>query len=256
MSGFRGLFGAQAGAYHAFRPVWPAEVFTRILARVPPPRRRALDLGAGTGLVASRLIEHFPEVVAVEPDARMLAQVEPRPGLTTVNARAEEARFESHGFELVTAGNAFHWMDGNAVLEHVHEWLVPRGTVALFKYNPPHAAEGGLEELLAHEFGVVWREHVHPRLRDLDFTRRTLAESRFGPRMEAHRIPNDLALTMAELMGFLRSTSYGGGHASSLPDPEAYWRDLEARILARAGPGPFVLDFHVDLFLSTKPAKA
>jgi len=252
----RGLFGAQAGDYRAFRPVWPAEVFTHIMERTAAPRRRALDLGAGTGLVAARLLEHFEEVVALEPDARMLAQIEPRPGLATVNARAEEARFDRHGFDLVTAGNAFHWMDGAAVLERVNEWLAPRGTVALFKYNPPHAAEGALEELLTHEYDVVWREHVHARLRDLDFTRRTFAASRFGARMEFHRIPNDLALTRAELLGFLRSTSYGGGYARSRTDPEDYWRDLEARILAGAGPGPFVLDFHVDLFVSKKSAKA
>jgi len=252
LSGYRGLFGAQAGDYRAFRPLWPEEVFTRILARTPSPHRRALDLGAGTGLVAARLLEHFEEVVALEPDARMLAQVEPRPGLASVNARAEDAHFEPRSFELVTAGNAFHWMEGVAVLERVREWLVEHGTVALFHYNPPHAAEGALEELLAEEYEVVWREHVHPRLHDLEYTRRTLAASGFGARMVAQRIPNDLALTRAELLGFLRSTSYGGGYARSLPEPEDYWRDLEERIHAAAGAGPFVLDFHVELSLATK----
>jgi SAM-dependent methyltransferase len=248
----QGLFGAQSGEYRAFRPAWPAEVFARILARVPPPRRRALDLGAGTGLVAVRLSEHFREVVALEPDARMLAQVEPRPGLTTVHGRAEDARFDPASFELVTAGNAFHWMDGPAVLAGVAGWLAPRGVVALFHYNPPHAAEGRLEEILAREYTVVWREHVHARLHDLDYTRRTLATSPLGAGMEAHRIPYDVALSLPELMGFLRSTSYGGGYARALPDPEGYWRDLEARIRAGAGPEPHVLDFHVNLFLAPR----
>jgi len=246
------FFGAQAGDYRAFRPAWPAEVFTRILDRVPRPRRRALDLGAGTGLVTEQLLEHFDAVVALEPDARMLAHIEPRPALTTLNGRAEDARFEPGSFDLVTAGNAFHWMDGAAVLERARGWLAPGGLAALFHYNPPHAAEGTLEELLSREYSVVWREHVHPRLLDLDYTRRTFAESSFGPGMEAQRIPYDIPLAMPELMGFLRSTSYGGGYARSLADPEGYWRALEARILAAAGPGPFVLDFHVELFLASK----
>lgn len=252
MSTFQGRFGAQAGDYRAFRRAWPQEVFARILAMVPPPRRRALDLGAGTGLATAHLLEHFEHVVALEPDARMLAQLEPRPALTAVHAGAEEARFEPASFDLVAAGNAFHWMDGAAVLERARAWLRPGGYLALFRYDPPHAAEGGLEELLRHEYAVVWREHVHPRLHDPDYARRTLAASSFGARMEATWIPNDLTLTLDELMGFLRSTSYGGGHARSLTDPAAYWRELEERVLARASAGPFVLDFQVELLLATK----
>jgi SAM-dependent methyltransferase len=252
LSASEGLFGGQAGDYRTFRPAWPEEVFTRILERTPRPRARALDLGAGTGHVSARLVEHFEEVTALEPDARMLGELEPRPGLATLHARAEEARFEPGSFQLVTAGNAFHWMDGPAVLARAREWLAPGGLVALFHYNPPHTAEGALEELLDREYAVVWRAHVHPRLHDLGYTRRTLAASSFGARLEARRIPNDLSLTLAELMGFLRSTSYGGGYARSLPDPDAYWRELEARIAATSGSGPFVLDFHVELSLATK----
>lgn len=252
MSTAEGQFGAQAGDYRAFRPAWPAEIFTLILARTRPPRRRALDLGAGTGLATTRLCAHFSELVALEPDARMLAWIETRPGLTSVNARAEDARFEPGSFDLVAAGNAFHWMDGAAVLTRAREWLRPLGCLALFRYDPPHAAEGALEVLLQHEYAVAWREHVHARLHDPDYARRTLAASSFGARMEPAWIPNDLSLTLAELMGFLRSTSYGGGYARSLADPAGYWRELEERVRARAGAGPFVLDFRVELLLATR----
>ena len=252
MSPFESRFGAHASAYHAFRPRWPGEVLARILARVPGPRTRAIDLGAGTGMVSWMLAEHFDEVVAVEPDEHMLAQLEPHARIRSVHARAEDARFEPASADLVTAGNAFHWMEGDVVCAHAWEWLRPGASLAVFRYDPPHAALGDLEVLLALEYETVWREHVHARLRDPDYTRRTVAASRFGKTLEARWIRNDLPLSLAELMGFLRSTSYGGGHARSLADPDGYWAGLEARIRGAAGAGPFVLDFRVELLLAVR----
>jgi trans-aconitate methyltransferase len=252
VSDAQGRFGAQASAYHAFRPRWPGEVFRRVLAAVPGPRTRAVDLGAGTGIVAWALAEHFDEVVAVEPDARMLAQLEPHARIRMQHARAEQAELEAHSVALVAAGNAFHWMEAERVLAQAWTWLRPGGALAVFRYDPPHAAHGVLARLLAHEYEVEWRAHVHPRLRDPDFTRRSVAASAFGATLVAAWIPNDLTLSLAELLGFLRSTSYAGGHARAQPDPEAYWRALEERIRAAAGPGPFVLDFRVELLLARR----
>jgi len=245
-------FGAQAGEYRAFRPLWPQEVFTRILTKVAGDRRRALDLGAGTGHVAHALAAHFAHVVAVEPDEGMRAQFEPRANVALLAGHAEDVELELASFDLVTIGNAFHWMDGARVCVRAYRWLRPGGVFAVFRYNPPHSAEGALDALLAHEFAVTWRAHVHPRLLDPEYARRTLSESVFGARMEASWMPNELALARAELMGFLRSTSYGGGHARSLAEPESYWRELEARIVAAAGDGPYRMDFGVELLLGAR----
>jgi len=246
-----GKFGAQARDYRAFRPRWPAEVLERVLARIPAPRRNAVDLGAGTGLATGLLLEHFASVVAVEPDARMSAQMPVARTLRVITARAEDVDFPAASVDLVTAANAFHWMEGERVCEHVHGWLRPGGLFAVFRYDPPHAAATPLGPVLASEW-TRWHEHVHPRLEDPDYTRRTVAASTLGARLEVVRIPNPLPLDLEELIGFCRSTSYGGGYARAQADAEAYWSDFRERVLAAAGNGPFTIDFKVELLLAPR----
>jgi trans-aconitate methyltransferase len=70
---FEPRFGPIAGAYQAYRPAYPQALFDRILEALPPKnRRRAIDLGAGTGLSTLPLCRWFAEVVAVEPDPQMV----------------------------------------------------------------------------------------------------------------------------------------------------------------------------------------
>jgi SAM-dependent methyltransferase len=242
-----------ASEYRWFRPRWPDEVFQRILARVRGPRRRAVDLGAGTGLVALRLASWFDEVVAVEPDAAMARQLERGDArIIELHARAEDVELEEGCADLVSAGNSFHWMDGSVVVARARKWLRPGGVLAVFRYDPPHAAEGALDAVLSGEFAGRWRPHVHPRLFDPGYTRRTLADSAFGPTLSASEIPNVLTLGIDELIGFCRSTSYAGGYARTLPDPKRYWDELREHIRAAAGAGPYRLDFHVELLLATR----
>jgi hypothetical protein len=151
-------------------------------------------------------------------------------------------------------------MEGERVCARVARWLRPGGCFAAFRYDPPHAAvadpphaaAGELDAVLRHEYEVVWHAHVHPRLRDPDYSRRTLAASSFGAHLEERWLANDLRLSFAELLGFLRSTSYGGGYARAQPDPDAYWADLGARVRDAAGDGPFLLDFRVQLLLASR----
>jgi len=53
-------FGDAVAAYAAYRPEYPAELWEKILAGIPPEhRQRAVDLGAGTGLSAVPLAQWF-----------------------------------------------------------------------------------------------------------------------------------------------------------------------------------------------------
>jgi trans-aconitate methyltransferase len=73
---YENRFGPAVDAFRAFRPGYPRELFNLILREVPEERReRAVDMGSGTGLSALPLCQWFREVVAIEPDPQMAAEL-------------------------------------------------------------------------------------------------------------------------------------------------------------------------------------
>jgi SAM-dependent methyltransferase len=66
-------FGAAATAYAEHRPDYAQAAVRWALERAPG--RRALDLGAGTGKLTATLVARGAEVIAVEPDPAMLAEL-------------------------------------------------------------------------------------------------------------------------------------------------------------------------------------
>jgi ubiquinone/menaquinone biosynthesis C-methylase UbiE len=87
-----------------------------LLARRLPKPRRALDLGAGTGL-STRALRGFAEiVVGVDSSADMLRA---RSELldSYVLAVAELLPFRDDAFDLATVASALHWFDRQALSE-------------------------------------------------------------------------------------------------------------------------------------------
>jgi len=91
----------------AFAPVDAA------LERVEPPRR-ALDLGTGTGTVAIKVSQRFPdaEVIGVDVAPKMIEQARSKKSKVRFEvADAEHLRFADGEFELVTLGNMIPFFD-------------------------------------------------------------------------------------------------------------------------------------------------
>jgi SAM-dependent methyltransferase len=116
-------FHANAAHYARHRPGYPPELFDLLRERyLLDATSRVLDLATGTGLLALPLAEMVGEVVALDVEPAMLAQLElvAPPNVRAVQGRAEEVGAEHGQFRLTTIGRAFHWLERETVLERLH----------------------------------------------------------------------------------------------------------------------------------------
>jgi SAM-dependent methyltransferase len=121
-------FGAKAEQYDRARPAYPAEM---IDALVGDGTAQVLDVGCGTGIVTRLFTDRGCTVLGLEPDPRMAAVARRR------GAQVEEGTFEAWNaqdrrFDLLVAGQAWHWVDPKAGAHKAAEVLRPGGRIGLF----------------------------------------------------------------------------------------------------------------------------
>ena len=116
-------FGAHADAYERARPAWPGEAARWL---VPAGAELVVEVGAGTGKLTRAVAALGVRVVAVEPDARMLAVLH-EGGFEGVEATAEAIPVADEEAEAVLAGSSLHWFDFDRALTEFHRVLRPAG---------------------------------------------------------------------------------------------------------------------------------
>ena len=122
-------FGALAVAYDQTRPSYPSELM-KWLSR--DGTDTALDVGCGTGRVASLLADAGWSVTGVEPDERMAAIARAR-GIQVVVAGFEQCDLPRGAFDLVCAGTAWHWIDPGVAYDLAAALLRRGGRLAVFR---------------------------------------------------------------------------------------------------------------------------
>jgi len=226
---FVSRFGQAAGAYSAYRPEYPLELFEHILAAVPAGNRHlALDLGAGTGKATRALLEHFAEVIAVEPDPLMVEKLREFVPRAIVHAvKAEEFVQQPVSVDLVNIATALHWMDVPRVMENATLWLRPGGIIAVSGSDFPKTPDP-IRAIIRQEFAGHWDQYRDERLRHKDFPQSIVRAAPGLQVFEESAVPHVVPMTPGAFAGFCRSTSYGSAYGRSLADEQAYWRELES----------------------------
>ena len=126
-------FGRTAREYELGRPLWPEDLLERVVAEIGLTRDAAvLDLGAGTGKLTRSLVQRFARVVAVEPDAAMLAVLEDVvPAAEALSGSAEAIPVGDSEVDAVFSAEAFHWFASAASVAEIARVLKPHGALVI-----------------------------------------------------------------------------------------------------------------------------
>jgi SAM-dependent methyltransferase len=127
-------FGNQAERYDRTRPDYPQELIDRIL-----DRRQGVDVvcaGCGTGIDARQFAAAGCRVTGVEVDERM-ARFARSTGLEVEVGAFENWDPRGRKFDVVAAGQAWHWIDPVKGAQTAAELLRPGGVLAVY-WNVHH----------------------------------------------------------------------------------------------------------------------
>lgn len=137
-------FDAIAGVYDSVFAPHVVEHYLNRRARYllrHAPGVTALDVGAGTGLLAERLTDLGMHVVALDPFPGMLAQLrQRRPDLESVVAAGEAVPFPDGSFDVTYSVAVMHHIADPALVRRTLAEMVrvtrPGGRVLVWDHNP------------------------------------------------------------------------------------------------------------------------
>jgi SAM-dependent methyltransferase len=134
------LFGTDAELFDRVRPSYPAELIDEVVALVGRTAR-AVDAGCGTGKATVMLAERGVRGVGVDPHPAMARIAAEKLG-PFAGWRVDVADFEDWQprpgdppFDLVTAAQAWHWIDRERGTRQAERLLRPGGWLAIFGHR-------------------------------------------------------------------------------------------------------------------------
>jgi len=125
--------------YHKGRPDYPQAATDWLAATVNLDiDSTVLDLGAGTGKLTRHLRRRTRRVMAIEPVGAFRESLRAIDGVSVVAGTAGALPFRTSTFDLVAAGQAFHWFADQHSVTQIGRVLRPGGWLALiWNVRPP-----------------------------------------------------------------------------------------------------------------------
>ncbi|WP_445679759.1 class I SAM-dependent methyltransferase [Radicibacter daui] len=141
LNGTEAAFGKTASDYGKHRAGFPPAFFDRLAASgLVRPGERALDIGTGTGTVARGLARLGLDVTGMDPAEPLLAEArrlsrEAHLAVGYLAGKAEATGLAAGGFDLITAGQCWHWFDRPAAAAEMARLLKPGGRLIICHFD-------------------------------------------------------------------------------------------------------------------------
>lgn len=131
-----GRFSDRVDNYIKYRPSYPAALIPFLESVLGLKKgQQVADIGSGTGILTELLLLKGYSVTAVEPNKAMRHAAEQRLGgydrFYSQDGRAEATGLLDQSVHLITAAQAFHWMEVEATRKECIRILKPGGHIAL-----------------------------------------------------------------------------------------------------------------------------
>jgi SAM-dependent methyltransferase len=226
-------FGRTAADYARHRAGFPPALFERLSALgIGAPGQRIVDLGTGTGSLARGFARAGTAVTGVDiaplllEQARLLDRAE-NLSIDYRVARAETTGLPDRQFDVVSAGQCWHWFDRPSAAAEVRRLLRPGGRVVIahFDWLPLPGNVVAATEALILKHNSAWSmaggSGIYPRW----FT--DLALGGFAD-LQSFSFDQPVTYSHEAWRGRIRASA---GVAASLPPERVMAFDLEHRAM-------------------------
>ncbi|HTW08994.1 MAG TPA: class I SAM-dependent methyltransferase [Acidimicrobiales bacterium] len=221
-------FGRTADDYATHRVGFPPSLFDRLASfGLGKPGQSVVDVGTGTGTLARGFALRGCRAVGVDPAPEMLekaCQLDREVGVHVEYrvARAEATGLEGYSYDVLSAGQCWHWFDRPSAAQEARRLLRAGGAIVICHFDwlplPASVAEATEAAILRHNphWGGAGGSGMYPRWAT------DVAAAGFGG-TETFSYDVDVAYTHEAWRGRIRASS---GVAASL-SPQAV-RDFDA----------------------------
>lgn len=168
-------FGKTASDYGKHRAGFPAEFFWELSRLgIGMPGQRVVDLGTGTGTIARQLAAQGCAVTGIDRSEDMLQKARALAKEASVSAEfrlatAEDTGLATAAYDVVCAGQCWHWFDRARAAAECYRLLRPGGVlvIAHFDWIPLSGNVAETTEKLIEAHNPEWKLGgglgIHPR---------------------------------------------------------------------------------------------
>lgn len=128
------LFSSQSKAYAAFRPTYPDALYDFIFQHLKN-RDTAWDCATGNGQVAQKLATVFSKVFATDISQQQIDEGFRADNIFYSVGSAERTSFNDSQFDLITVGQALHWINTSEFYQEVKRTSKPDALIAVWGYS-------------------------------------------------------------------------------------------------------------------------